>query len=124
MSIRSVLSEAENTRLLVLTSEDKPYAMRACIYSLETYSFAYYDFLLANVKNTSQQRFIKNNGKLFERVPLISTGSGVLYTQDELDGKVVAQEFKDDAEVERLLGYVISVLKEQSFYRKRVNSNG
>lgn len=123
MSFKAILAEAEKTRLLILTANGKPYAMRACIYSLETYQFSYYDFILASVKNVEHQKFINQRGRNMEKVPLIDLGNGRMATQDEIDGTIVAQEFTSEEQVEKLLGYLVSVLKEQEYYTKAVTNN-
>lgn len=122
MSIKAILAEAEKTRLIWLMHEGKHYAIRACIYSTETYTFSYYDFILQMIKNQEHRDFINQIGKTMERVPLVSDGNGRLFTQDELDGTVKAEEFTSEEQIERLIGQVISVIKEQEYYTKAVSN--
>ena len=118
MSILCEIGNAEKTSLMALNFGGKVLGLRACIYSLSDGNFSYYDFKLESIEDKYQRRLISRNLPKLKQCEVRRRQDGLLGTQEEFDGNLTIQEFKDATQVRECLAYVIRVLREQDIYKK------
>ena len=112
MSILSTLSKLEESTIYKLSLEGKILGLRVKYYSMETDSFCYYDFDISYVKRQDLRDYLNKYSKEFKTLDLVIY-NGLVCTQDEIDGKISVQEFKDEVSVGTILESVIRVIKER-----------
>lgn len=112
MSILSHLSKLEESTIYKLSMDGKVLGLRVKYYSMETKSFCYYDFEISYVKRQDLRDYLNKHSREFKSLELI-THNGLVCTQDEVDGKISVQEFKDELSAGTILDSVIKIMKEK-----------
>lgn len=103
MSAKAIIQNLKESKIYKLMYNGKVYGLRVKWFNIETNSFDYYDmqtqFVVSNVK---VKEFLRNEQKRFDTLQLKQVGTS-LATQDELDGKIIVTEFKDEANAIRVI---------------------
>lgn len=112
MSILSHLSKLEESTVYKLSYEGRILGLRVKYYSLEDKTFHFYDFEISYVKRQDLRDYLNKHSREFKSLELISY-NGLVCTQDEVDGKISVQEFKDELSAGTILDSVIKIMKEK-----------
>lgn len=112
MSILAHLSKLEESTVYKLQFNGRVVGFRVKYYSLESKDFHYYDFEISYVKRQDLRDYLNQHSREFKFLELISY-NGLACTQDEIDGRISVQEFKDEVSAEAVLDSVIKILNEK-----------
>ena len=112
MSILSQLNNLEESTIYKLKFNDKVVGFRVKHYSLDDKIFYYYDFEISYVKRQDLRDYLNKHSREFEALELIEY-NGLACTQEEIDGKISVQEFKDEIKAGVVLDSVIRIMKER-----------
>lgn len=111
MSILAQLKNLEESNIFKLEFNGKVVGLRVKQYSLETKTFNYYDFEIAYVKRQDLRDYLNLHSKEFKTLKLIDY-NGLACTQDEINGKISVQEFKDESSANVILDAVKQIMEE------------
>lgn len=112
MSILAHLNNLESSTIYKLQFNGKVVGLRVKYYSLESKTFNYYDFEISYVKRQDLRDYLNKHSREFEILELVEY-NGLVCTQDEIDGKISVQEFKDEINAGVVLDSVIRIMKEK-----------
>ena len=112
MSILAHLKQMEESCIFKLEFDNRIVGLRVKWYSLNEFKFKYYDFETSYVKRQDLKDYLITNSKLFKTLNLIEY-NGVVCTQDEINGTIQVEEFKDEMSAEHILDLVIKVLQDR-----------
>lgn len=107
----SILADYNNTissKVYRLCQGSKVLGLRVKIYNSINKKFDYYDFSINLIKDKSIQNFLLRNKNSFEKLELILVDN-LLVTQQELNSKLIINEFKDESSALNVLSTIIKI---------------
>lgn len=110
MSILFHLSNLESSTIYKLKYNSKIVGFRVKFYSIQDKVFHFYDFEVSYVKRQDLRDYLNKHSRQFQVLDLIEC-NGLVCTQDEIDGRISVQEFKDENSAESILDSVIKIMR-------------
>lgn len=110
MSILVKLNNLESSTIYKLQFNGKIVGLRVKYFNLELNQFLYYDFELSYIKRQDLQDYLNKHSKDFEVLEM-KQYNGVVCTENEIDGTIKVQEFKDEQSAGAILDSVIKVME-------------
>ena len=102
MTLNEKLDNLKKSEIVKLMYDNVVYGLRVVYFNVVTDQFEYYDFSLKHVTDKSVQDFVNARASKLS-VKQLKLVDSLLITQEELDGKIVVREFKDEEDVLRVL---------------------
>lgn len=96
MGLKAVVDKLKESCVFRLEYEGRFVGLRVKWYNVGVSCFEYYDFTLRTVQNNHEVRdFVNGNYQSFGVVKLLEHGD-LYMSEDEIAGRIVVQEFKDE----------------------------
>lgn len=106
LTLRQKLDNLKSSKVIRLNWEGKTVGLRVMLYSLTTDTFSYYDFATDYVSSSDIRQFLKSGDFPVEH---LIAHNNLLVTEDEKQGKVLPQEFKNQEQAEAILRQVMDI---------------
>lgn len=106
LTLRQKLDNLKSSKVIRLNWEGKTVGLRVMLYSLTTDTFSYYDFATDYVSSLDIRQFLKSGDFPVEQ---LVAHNNLLVTEDEKQGKISPQEFKDQEQAEAILRQIMNV---------------
>lgn len=106
LTLRQKLDNLKSSKVIRLNWEGKTVGLRVMLYSLTTDIFSYYDFATDYVSSPDIRQFLKSGDFPVEH---LIAHNNLLVTEDEKQGKVSPQEFKNQEQAEAILRQVMDI---------------
>lgn len=109
MKISEKIAKIKQSEIFKVYFNDSLVGFRVKQYDFVNDKFLYYDFVLKMVSSNEEiKSYINKNQRKFRSLKLIPHG-GIYATQDEIDGKIVVSELKDEMKAMSVILPVIKV---------------
>ena len=109
MSLSSVIASLKQSKIYSAKFNGEIVGFRVKIFDVDTRQFNYYDFDKSTVAGSEDlKNYINNNYKSFDTVTLI-LHNGSYCSQEEINGQIVANNFKDTNQAIEIIGKVIKI---------------
>lgn len=106
LTLRQKLDNLKSSKVIRLNWDGKTVGLRVMLYSLTTDTFSYYDFATDYVSSLDIRQFLKSGDFPVEQ---LVAHNNLLVTEDERQGKVSPQEFKNQEQAEAILRQIMNV---------------
>lgn len=111
MKISEKIAKIKQSEIFKVYFNNNLIGFRVKQYDFNNDRFLYYDFVLKMVASNAEiKNYINQNQRKFRRLDLIQY-KNIYATQEEIDGKIVVSELKDEASAMNAILPVIRVYK-------------
>jgi len=109
MSLSGVIKELKKSEIMVAKINSNVVGFRTKVYNTDTRKFEYYDFDKAVVGGSQELKdYINNNVKSFRVIPL-RLNNGMYMSDEEINGQISVQNFKDTSQAVKIIGKVVKI---------------